>query len=322
MKMEQWNRPSSPATVEELEGKRRMDVEAQLRKQNIAKNKISERQDAPSAILQANKMNDPETVRKRTKLMLPAPHISDHELEEIAKIGVTPKKREILTPNPMLTPSATPGGAGLAPRIGMTPSRDVYSFNMTPMGTPISDELHINEDMDIHDSARLDQRRQADLRRNLHSGLSTLPRPKNDYQIVMQLVPEENEEPEEKIEDMSDRMARENAEKEARQQALLRKILKVLQWELPRPPTASLGLIRNSLIRADGENSSFVPPTSIEQADEMIRKELLTLLELDNEKYSLKKKMNKEKKRGVKRSVNGSVVPEIDDFEEEELEEV
>ena len=82
--------------------------------------------------------------------------------------------------------------------------------------------------MDIHDSARLDQRRQADLRRNLRSGLSTLPRPKNDYQIVMQLVPEENEEPEEKIEGMSDRMARENAEEEARQQALLRKILKVL----------------------------------------------------------------------------------------------
>ena len=27
--------------------------------------------------------------------------------------------------------------------------------------------------------------------------------------------------------------------------------------------------------------------------------------------------MNKEKKRGVKRSVNGSVVPDIDDFEEE-----
>ena len=26
--------------------------------------------------------------------------------------------------------------------------------------------------------------------------------------------------------------------------------------------------------------------------------------------------MNKEKKRGVKRSVNGSVVPDIDDFEE------
>ena len=66
--------------------------------------------------------------------------------------------------------------------------------------------------------------------------------------------------------------------------------MKVLQWELPRPPTASLDLIRNSFIREDGDKSSFVPPTSIEQADEMIRKELLTLLEHDNAKYSLKKK--------------------------------
>lgn len=36
---------------------------------------------------QVNKLNDPEAVRKRSKLMLPAPQISDAELEEIAKMG-------------------------------------------------------------------------------------------------------------------------------------------------------------------------------------------------------------------------------------------
>ena len=395
-----------PVTIEELEGKRRNDVEAQLRKQDIAKNKIAQRQDAPSSILQANKMNDPETVRKRSKLMLPAPQISDHELEEIAKMGyasdllagseevsegsgatrallanyaqtpqpgmtplrtpqrtpagkgdaimmeaenlarlresqtpllggenpelhpsdfsgVTPKKRELQTPNPMLTPSATPGAAGLTPRIGMTPSRDGFSFSMTPKGTPLRDELHINEDMDMHESVKLEQRRQADLRRNLRSGLTNLPQPKNDYQIVMQPVPEDNEEQEEKIEeDMSDRLARERAEEEARQQALLRKRSKVLQRELPRPPAASLDLIRNSLMRADGDKSSFVPPTSIEQADEIIRKELLALLDHDNAKYPVDKKMNKEKKKGSKRSADTTYVPEIEDFEEDELKEV
>ncbi|KAJ7973552.1 Cell division cycle 5-related protein [Quillaja saponaria] len=397
--------PKFPTTIEELEGKRRADVESQLRKQDVAKNKIATRQDAPSAILQANKMNDPETVRKRSKLMLPAPQISDHELEEIAKMGyasdlagseeltegsgathsllanyaqtpsqamtplrtpqrtpagkgdaimmeaenlarlresqtplfggenpelhpsdfsgVTPKKREIQTPNPMMTPSATPGGAGLTPRIGMTPSKDGYSFGMTPKGTPIRDELHINEDMDMHDSAKLELQRQADMRRNLRSGLTNLPQPKNEYQIVMQPVPEEAEEPEEKIEeDMSDRLAREKAEEEARQQALLRKRSKVLQRELPRPPAASLELIRNSLMRADGDKSSFVPPTSIEQADEMVRKELLSLLEHDSAKYPLDDKVNKEKKKGVKRTANGSVsIPVIEDFEEYEMKE-
>ncbi|EOY10929.1 Pre-mRNA splicing factor component Cdc5p/Cef1 [Theobroma cacao] len=396
--------PKFPTTIEELEGKRRVDIESQLRKQDIAKNKIAQRQDAPSAILQANKLNDPETVRKRSKLMLPAPQISDHELEEIAKMGyasdllagndelaegsgatrallanysqtprqgmtplrtpqrtpagkgdaimmeaenlarlresqtpllggenpelhpsdfsgVTPKKRENQTPNPMSTPSMTPGGAGLTPRIGMTPSRDGYSFGVTPKGTPIRDELHINEDMDLNDSAKLEQRRQPDLRRNLRSGLGSLPQPKNEYQIVIQPLPEENEEPEEKIEeDMSDRIARERAEEEARLQALLKKRSKVLQRELPRPPSASLELIRDSLLRTDGDKSSFVPPTSIEQADEMIRKELLSLLEHDNAKYPLDEKANKGKKKGTKRPANGSI-PSIEDFEEDEMKE-
>ncbi|KAK8545475.1 hypothetical protein V6N13_066756 [Hibiscus sabdariffa] len=395
--------PKFPTTIEELEGKRRVDIEAQLRKQDIAKNKIAQRQDTPSAILQANKLNDPETVRKRSKLMLPSPQISDHELEEIAKMGyasdllagneelaegsgatrallanysqtprpgmtplrtpqrtpagkgdaimmeaenlarlresqtpllggenpelhpsdfsgVTPKT-QIQTPNPMLTPAATPGAAGLTPRTGMTPSRDGSSFGLTPKGTPMRDELRINEDMDLHDSAKFEQRRQADLRRNLRSGLGSLPQPKNEYQIVIQPPPEDNEEPEEKIEeDMSDRMARERAEEEARQQALLKKRSKVLQRELPRPPSASLELIRDSLLRTDGDKSSFVPPTSIEQADEMIRKELLSLLEHDNAKYPLDEKANKVKKKAAKRPANGSI-PSIEDFEEEEMKE-
>ncbi|KAK7364498.1 hypothetical protein VNO80_13206 [Phaseolus coccineus] len=392
--------PKFPTTIEELEGKRRVDVEAQLRKQDIAKNKIAQRQDAPSAILHANKLNDPETVRKRSKLMLPPPQISDQELDEIAKLGyasdlagsqelaegsgatrallanyaqtpgrgvtplrtpqrtpagkgdaimmeaenlarlresqtpllggenpelhpsdfsgVTPKKKDIQTPNPMLTPSATPGG--LTPRIGMTPTRDGFSFSMTPKGTPLRDELHINEDMNMHDSTKRELQRQADIRRSLRAGLGSLPQPTNEYQIVMEPVTEDAEEPEEKIEeDMSDRIAREKAEEEARQQALLRKRSKVLQRELPRPPAASLELIRNSLMRTDGDKSSFVPPTSIEQADEMIRKELLTLLEHDNAKYPLDNKVNKEKKKGVKRSADVSAVPVIEDFEEDEM---
>ncbi|KAG8479041.1 hypothetical protein CXB51_029712 [Gossypium anomalum] len=395
--------PKFPTTIEELEGKRRVDIEAQLRKQDIAKNKIAQRQDAASAILQANKLNDPEAVRKRSKLMLPEPQISNHELEEIAKMGyagdllagneelaegssatrallanysqtprqgVTPlrtpqrtpagkgdaimmeaenlarlresqtpllggenpelhpsdfsgvtPKMQVQTPNPMLTPAATPGGTGLTPRIGMTPSRDGYSFGLTPKGTPIRDELHINEDMELHDSAKLEQRRQADIRRNLRSGLGSLPQPKNEYQIVIQPPPEESEEPVEKIEeDMSDRIARERAEEEARQQALLKKRSKVLQRELPRPPSAALELIRDSLMRTDGDKSTFVPPTLIEQADDMIRKELLSLLEHDNAKYPLDEKANKGKKKGAKRSANGSI-PSVEDFEEDEMKE-
>ncbi|KAL8188569.1 hypothetical protein R6Q57_029857 [Mikania cordata] len=390
--------PKFPTTIEELEGERRADKEARLRKQDIARNKIAQRQDAPTAILQANKMNDPETVRKRPKMNLPTPQIPDYELEQIAKFslpalneefsegsratralladytqtphqgmtplrtpqrtpsgkqdaimmeaenqarlrlsqtpllggenpelhpsdfsGVTPKKKEIQTPNPILTPMSTPGAMGMTPRIGMTP-RDGHSFGVTPKGTPLRDELHINEEMEMHDSGKLELRRQADLRRNLRSGLTGLPQPKNEYQIVVQPIPEDTEEPEEKIEeDMSDRIAREKAEEDARQLALLKKRSKVLQRELPRPPAGSLDLIKKSLIRGDEDKSSFVPPTLIEQADEMIRKELLSLLEHDNAKYPLDVK---EKKKGNKRASGKSAsVPIIEEFDEDDLKE-
>ncbi|VVA90729.1 unnamed protein product [Arabis nemorensis] len=60
------------------------------------------------------------------------------ELHSSDFTGVTPGKKDIQTPNPMLTPSMTPGGASLTPRIGLTPSRDGSSFAMTPKGTPFT----------------------------------------------------------------------------------------------------------------------------------------------------------------------------------------
>jgi len=396
-----------PTTIEELEGKRRADIEAQLRKQDIARNKILQRQDAPAAIMQANKLNDPEAVTKRSKLMLPPPQISDHELEEIAKMGsagdpaladelgegstatrtllasysqtprlgmtplrtpqrtpagkgdaimmeaenlarlresqtpllggdnpelhpsdfsgVTPRKKEIQTPNPMATPLASPG-PGITPRISMTPSREGHSFGLTPKATPLRDELNINE-VEMQDNTKLELRRQAELRKSLRSGFASIPQPKNEYQIVMPPITEdEKEEAEEKIEeDMSDRLARERAEEQARHEALLRKRSKVLQRSLPRPPAVSVEIIRQSLIRS-GESrsrSTFMPPTSLEQADELINEELLRLLEHDNAKYPLDEKTQKEKKKGSKRQQNGGpLVPEIDDFDEDELKEV
>lgn len=402
--------PKFPTTIEELEGRRRADIEAQLRKQDIAKNKIAQRQDTPAAILQANKLNDPEAVRKRSKLMLPAPQILDQELEEIVKMGyasdlllaneelaegssatrallanssqtprlgitplrtpqrtpggkgdavmmeaenlarlreaqtpllggenpvlhpsdfsgVTPRKREIQTPNPMATPSATPSatpGPGVTPRLGMTP-RDGYSFSMTPKGTPFRDELRINEDLDLRDTSKLELHQQAELKRNLRYGLTNLPQPKDEYQIGIQPIPEETEEAEEKIEeDMSDRIARERAQEQARLEALLRKRSKVLQRELPRPPAASLEIIKKSLMRGDEDKSSFVPPTPYEQADEMINRELLALLEHDNAKYPIYEKSDEKKKKGTKRMSNGklSALPELEDFEEDQLKEV
>ncbi|KAH7299719.1 hypothetical protein KP509_24G026000, partial [Ceratopteris richardii] len=401
--------PRFPTTIEELEGKRRVDIEAQLRKQDIARNKIAERRDAPSSVMQVNRLNDPEAVRKRSKLMLPPPQISDRELEEIAKMGysndmltgdedggdgtgatrmllsnygqtprmgmtplrtpqrtpagkgdaimmeaenlarlrqiqtpllggenpelhpsdfsgVTPKKREIQTPNPIATPGQTPGltptgGTGLTPAARMT-SGMKDSIYATPKGTPIRDELHINEGMETpYESLKAERARQAEIRRNLRSGLGDLPAPKYEYQVVVpELAPEEPDHADTMEEDMSDKLARERAQEAARQAALLAKRSKVLQRDLPRPPSASVEWLKNSLAHAE----EVVATTLTEQADKLIKMELAILLDHDNAKYPFEEAPKKEKKKSIKAVANSKKeveIPEIDDLEDDELKE-
>lgn len=76
-----------PITIDELEGKKRRDIEAGLVKQDLAKAKISERQNAPSAVARAIQMNEAAQQRRRGRMMLPAPQISDAELEQLARAG-------------------------------------------------------------------------------------------------------------------------------------------------------------------------------------------------------------------------------------------
>ncbi|EFJ17861.1 hypothetical protein SELMODRAFT_233652 [Selaginella moellendorffii] len=373
--------PRFPTNIEELEGRRRSDIEAQLRKQDAARNKIAQRQDAPSAIMQISKLNDPEAVRKRTKLMLPALQISDRELEEIVKMsssadnlpgedegssatralvanynqtpragmtpartpqrtpggkgdaimmeaenllrlretqtplfggenpelhpsdfsGVTPKKREVQTPNVIATPLTTPGGVGSTPRIGSTPRET--SFAMTPKGTPIRDEFHINEGLELAaDNPKAEKLRQAEARRNLQASLKGLPNAKNLYQISVLGVPTEQEEADEEMEaDMADVIANAQAEEDAREAAVLRKRSKVLQRGLPRPPPATVELIRNTI------------PRHAEAGDPkaLIQKELVALLEHDNAKYPMSDKSGK----------SPPVIPELEDLDEQELKE-
>eukprot|EP00250_Pteridium_aquilinum_P011003 c19776_g2_i1 orf=2-2452(-) len=397
--------PQFPTTIEELEGKRRVDIEAQLRKQDVARNKIAERRDAPATVMQINRLNDPEAVRKRAKLMLPPPQISDRELEEIAKMGysndlltgddelgdgsgatrmllanygqtpsrmgmtplrtpqrtpggkgdaimmeaenlarlrqiqtpllggenpelhpsdfsgVTPKKREIQTPNPIATPAQTPsGGVGLTPLARMTPMKD--SIYATPKGTPIRDELHINEGMETpYESAKAEKARQAEIRRNLRAGLGDLPTPKYEYQVVVpDLLPEEPVAAETVEEDMSYKLARDRAEEAARQAALLLKRSKVLQRNLPRPPQASMEWLKSSLTHAE----ESVATTLTEQADKLIKMEMAVLLEHDSAKYPLEESSGKEKKKSGKNLANGKKqveIPALEDFEAEQLKE-
>ncbi|KAF8067237.1 CDC5 [Scenedesmus sp. PABB004] len=75
-----------PTTVEEMEGKRRKDIEAALVKRDIKRQKLTDAKNVPALVARVNEDNA-AALRRRTKMMLPAPQVSEAELEAIARLG-------------------------------------------------------------------------------------------------------------------------------------------------------------------------------------------------------------------------------------------
>lgn len=75
-----------PTTVEEMEGKRRKDIEEALIKRDIKRQKLAEAKNVPGLVARVNEQNS-TALRRRTKMMLPAPQVSEAELEAIARMG-------------------------------------------------------------------------------------------------------------------------------------------------------------------------------------------------------------------------------------------
>eukprot|EP00271_Cylindrocystis_brebissonii_P010047 TRINITY_DN25_c6_g1_i1.p1 TRINITY_DN25_c6_g1~~TRINITY_DN25_c6_g1_i1.p1 ORF type:complete len:1078 (+),score=322.31 TRINITY_DN25_c6_g1_i1:749-3982(+) len=404
--------PQFPVTVEDLEGTRRVDIEEKARKADAARNKIVQRHDTPASVLQVNKLNDPEAVRKRSKLMLPPAQVTDRELEEIAKMGyandmgggdgdgptsgllasygqtpgrggqtplrtpqrtpggkgdaimmeaenlarlretrtpllggqnpdiqnsdfsgVTPKKKDIVTPNPVATPLRTPGGSSGATPLGLTPAKD-STYGLTPRGTPIRDGFGINEGSETpaSESGVAEKVRQAALARQMRDGFMALPQPQNEYSI--QLPPpleEEEKDTGEEIElDMSEILDRQRADEKAREERLLKKRSMALQRDLPRPsPQAVDRMIATLDDQAKAANGLTTPVTLLEEADEAVRVEMLVLLQHDLAKYPDEEAEGKEKKGSTKqqqaekerRERRRKALPDIEEFGEEEMEE-
>mmetsp|Transcript_7123 Transcript_7123/g.12265 ORF Transcript_7123/g.12265 Transcript_7123/m.12265 type:complete len:828 (-) Transcript_7123:440-2923(-) len=76
-----------PITLEELEGRRRKDVEEELVKRDIKRQKIGEAANAPGSVARDAELNDPVMIRRKGRMMLPAPQVSEQELEAIARMS-------------------------------------------------------------------------------------------------------------------------------------------------------------------------------------------------------------------------------------------
>ncbi|KAI8810024.1 pre-mRNA splicing factor component-domain-containing protein [Cladochytrium replicatum] len=198
--------------------------------------------------------------------------------------GLTPRRSVSATPNPL--------AAQLTPRSGvpMTPGRDSVSGASTPRGpqragsrTPMRDQMGINSvrgggdfDETPRSVAGSDFARQKLIRQQLSDMFSQLPKPKNDF--VVQVVDPDTAMDEDSTGPTSssaleaDSADIEASKRRARQQAQTAELARrsrAVQKDLPRPMKIHPELFE------EGED----------EVDSLIRKEMLSLLTRDAEKY-------------------------------------
>eukprot|EP00285_Hemiselmis_virescens_P011097 CAMPEP_0173405382 /NCGR_PEP_ID=MMETSP1356-20130122/61755_1 /TAXON_ID=77927 ORGANISM="Hemiselmis virescens, Strain PCC157" /NCGR_SAMPLE_ID=MMETSP1356 /ASSEMBLY_ACC=CAM_ASM_000847 /LENGTH=397 /DNA_ID=CAMNT_0014366181 /DNA_START=98 /DNA_END=1287 /DNA_ORIENTATION=- len=113
--------------VDKLEGERRDDVMEKQSNADAKKNRKRKKENLPLDVVLNNRRNDPERVVKRQRMVLPAPQVSDRELEDIAKMGALQDMQDDggAGATQALLGGATPGGATPAPsqRVARTPMR-------------------------------------------------------------------------------------------------------------------------------------------------------------------------------------------------------
>eukprot|EP00457_Paulinella_chromatophora_P002007 gb/GEZN01002010.1/.p1 GENE.gb/GEZN01002010.1/~~gb/GEZN01002010.1/.p1 ORF type:complete len:798 (+),score=178.29 gb/GEZN01002010.1/:59-2452(+) len=73
--------------LKQLDGEQRDAVEERERKKDKRRQALARKANLPQQLVKINKMNNPDEIRRRAALILPAPQVSDRELEDVAKIS-------------------------------------------------------------------------------------------------------------------------------------------------------------------------------------------------------------------------------------------
>ena len=197
--------------------------------------------------------------------------------------GILPQAQVVATPNTVIaTPFrsvrsdgvGTPGSVGfVTPKSGV-PAPTGQGF--TP--SAVRDKLNINPEdrIDVGNTPADVRGYRKSVKEQLKAGLSSLPAPKNDYEIV---VPEQEEEvveaaQQQAIEDQADVDARREAELKQKmaEELALRSI--VIQRDFPRPQEINVAVLRPA-----SESHSL---TDLQKAEELIKKEMVIMLHYDN----------------------------------------
>ena len=115
-------------SLQQMEGERRIDKEMEERKKDAKRQKKQKAENLPGALSNIDKLNDPESIHRRSKLSLPSPQITDDELAEVAKLS-QPQNRGAVddgesATSTLLADYATPAATPVGRTPMRTPSRE------------------------------------------------------------------------------------------------------------------------------------------------------------------------------------------------------
>ena len=122
--------------INRMEGRTSRDTVEKMKQREEQKLKFMFKQNAAKAIMARNEQNDPTSMRARSALALPAPQISENELEDIVKMS-----SNMLMPPPVGRPS----GHSTAALVGDYSMAYKSAVNATPSHTPKSDDIIMQE---------------------------------------------------------------------------------------------------------------------------------------------------------------------------------
>jgi pre-mRNA-splicing factor CDC5/CEF1 len=182
--------------------------------------------------------------------------------------GATPRRQVAATPNPLATPLRAGSEVGETPRSTRP--------GATPLRTPARDNLKINQgDRVVGDTPREERMRLEQTRDRLKQGFMSLPKPKNDFELI---DPEEEETVMVEVdgvrrpEDASERdarLARQKAEEEDRR---LARRSSAVKRNLPRPTDFDAQTLRAEL---------ETPTTGNAEIERLVTLEMIDMLEHD-----------------------------------------
>ena len=194
--------------------------------------------------------------------------------------SATPRHQVSFTPNPLATPyrAADPSNVGATPR-------ESGQVGATPLRTPMRDSLSINPDdeFSVAQTPRESRMRESASKRALRAGFMSLPKPENNFELM---VPEDEEdetvqEPT-REEDAAERDAKLKRAREEEERKALARRSQAIKLGLPRPTNVNVEELLKDLRLDDGELSPDLAP-----AQRLVDTELVQLLHHDSLTYPL-----------------------------------